>query len=219
LAVAVLIASLALLPKVVGGPLVWLLGVVVCLGFAAYLFTEWNNRSAPHKPATPRFSDQRVCDIAQHLSALEAAYGLVPRELILRELTSLFDRKTFTEPLRECSNQNWAYRLDSCYQTLRLLQQRERNVKAVAADLTTRYIELRTEVDRYCMQMGVCLFTPEVNYARIEGHIGKATFKANLPPERKFAKLLNGNPSIPDEIADAIEKHRLRAVELKESLR
>lgn len=220
LAVAVLIASLALLPKagaVVGGPLVWLLGVVVCLGFVAYVFTEWNNRSSPQKPTTSRFSDKRVDDTAQALNSLEAAGG--DRASILSQLRSLFDRKTFTEPLRECPNQLWADRLDSCYQTLRLLQQCERNVRRLAPDLDRRYIELRTEIDRYAMRMGACLFTPEVDYGKVEAHIGKATFKAHLPAEKKFAKLPNGNPNIPDEVADGIEKHRLRAVELKDGLK
>jgi hypothetical protein len=221
LAIAVLIVVLAVLSKAagaLGGPLIWLLGIVVFLVLAAYVFTLWNSRSNAGESKTALFSDVRVNEVFQNLSAL-AALDRITRDSLLTELRALFDRKTFTEPLRRCPNQVWTDRLDSCYQTVRVLLQFERKVKAIAPDLAARYIELRTEVDRYGMQMGACLFSPEVEYSKIEDHIGKESFKKHLPAEKKFKKLPNGDPDIPDVIADAIEEHRLRCVELKDSLK
>jgi len=221
LAIAVLIVVLAVLSRAAGAlgrPLIWLLGIVVFLVLAAYVFTERNNRSAAGASKTALFSDTRVNEVAQNLSAL-AALDRITRDSLLTELRALFDRKTFTEPLRQCPTQVWTDRLDSCYQTLRVLLQFERKVKSVAPDLAAQYIELRAEVDRYGMQMGACLFSPAVEYSEIEAHIGKESFKKHLPAEKRFKRLPNGNPDIPDVIADAIEEHRLRCVKLKDSLK
>jgi len=55
-------------------------------------------------------------------------------------------------------------------------------VSEVATDKYPIYVALLKEVGSYCMQMGALLFETPVDYNRIENHIGKITFKAQLPP-------------------------------------
>jgi hypothetical protein len=135
------------------------------------------------------------------------------------ELDLLFNRKTFRfEALRGCPEQRWADRLDSAYQTLRVLEGYLRDVKQVAEDEYPIYRDLVREVDLYCMQMGALLFDPAVDYNRIEEHIGKTTFRTQLPKGIFFRPGADKQPEIPDVINDQIERHRLRAVDLMDQL-
>jgi hypothetical protein len=140
------------------------------------------------------------------------------REL-LRELDLLFNRKTFRfEALRRCPEQRWADRLDSSYQTLAVLQACTRYIREVAEEKYPTYRDLIREVDVYCMQMGALLFDPPADYNRIKDHIGKVTFKAQLPPEIRFPVGPDRMPAIPDPLDAGIEPHRLRAVALMDEL-
>jgi TIR domain len=167
------------------------------------------------------FSDKEVHDVVTHLRTLQARVGgkpLAAREL-LHELDFLFNRKTFRfEALRRCTEQRWADRLDSSYQTLTVLEACTRIIKEVAEDKYPTYRDLVREVDVYCMQMGALLFDPPVDYNSIEEHIGKATFKAQLPKAIRFPVGPDQMPKIPDPINDGIEPHRLRAVALMDTL-
>jgi hypothetical protein len=75
-----------------------------------------------------------------------------------------------------------------------------------------------TEVDRFCMQTGGLLFEPAVDYGAIKKYIGKSALKANLPKKKKFDVDDRKLPVISDEINDAIEPHRLRAIQLMDQL-
>ena len=167
------------------------------------------------------FTDKEVNDVVRRLRRLHENQGgefLAQREL-LPELDSLFDRKTFRfEALRRCPEQRWADRLDSAYQTLKVLQSYMRNIRNTIPARYTIYRELVMAVDKYCMQMGALLFEPGVDYNEIEDHIGKSTFKAHLPKEIRFPVGPDKQPEIPDAINDMIEPHRLRAVELMDQL-
>jgi len=167
------------------------------------------------------FSDKDVTDVVLRLRRLHEDHGtefLAWREL-LPELDLLFSRKTFRfEALRGCPEQRWGDRVDSAYQTLKVLQGYVRNVRDTAADRYPIYRDLVMEVDKYCMQMGALLFEPGVDYNEIEAHIGKTTFKAHLPKEIRFPVGPDKQPEIPDEINDKIEPHRVRAVELMDHL-
>ena len=139
----------------------------------------------------------------------------VGRRELIQELDRLFNRKTFRfEPLRKCPEQRWADRLDSAYQTEKVLRDWERNVREVAKDKYPIYVELLKDVGSYCMQMGALLFEPAVDYNRIEGHIGKTTFKAQLPAEIRFPVGFDKQPKIPNEVNTPIEGYRKRAVKL-----
>lgn len=163
------------------------------------------------------FSDKQVLDVVVTLRKLQQRQGLEFlgwRELF-GELDRLFNRKTFRfEALRNCPEQRWADRLDSAYQTEKVLRSWERNVREVAEDKYPIYVDLIKEVGSYCMQMGALLFEPSVDYNSVEGHIGKITFKAQLPAEIRFPTGSDKQPKIPSEINDPIERHRKRAVTL-----
>ncbi len=167
------------------------------------------------------FTDKDVIEIVDRLRRLHENQGeefLVRREL-LPELDSLFNRKTFRfEELRRCPEQRWADRLDSGYQTLKVLERYLRNIRKLIPEKYTTYRDLVMEVDRYCMQMGALLFEPGVDFNKIEDHIGKSTFKSQLSKEIRFPVGPDKQPIIPDKINDTIEKHRLGAVQLMDQL-
>jgi len=168
------------------------------------------------------FSDKLVLDVVARLRQLKQPQGaeFVGGHDLLRELDRLFNRKTFRfETLRGCPEQRWADRLDSAYQTEKVLQDWERNVREVADDKYEIYVGLLKEVGSYCMQMGALLFEPPVDYNTIEDHIGKTTFKAQLPDEIRFPVGSDKQPIIPDEINNPIERPRKRAVTLMNRLR
>jgi len=167
------------------------------------------------------FNDKIVLDVVVRLRELQQRQGaeFVRRRDLLLELDRLFNRKTFRfEALRTCPEQRWADRLDSAYQTERVLRAWERNVREVADDKYEIYVDLLKEVGSYCMQMGVLLFEPPVDYNSIEDHIGKTTFKAQLPREIRFPAGSAKQPIIPEEINNPIERHRKRALTLMNRL-
>ena len=92
-------------------------------------------------------------------------------------------------------------------------------MRELAEDKYPIYVDLLKEVGSYCMQMGALLFEPAVDYNSIEGHIGKTTFKAQLPAEIRFPVGSDKQPMILTEINDPIERHRRRAVRLMDKLR
>ena len=168
------------------------------------------------------FTDKLVLDVVVRLRQLQQRQGaeFVGRRDLLRELDRLFNRKTFRfEPLRRCAEQRWDDRLDSAYQTEKVLRDWERNVREVADDKYEIYVDLFKEVGSYCMQMGQLLFDPPVHYNSIEDCIGKTTFKAQLPPAILFPRSSDKQPIIPDEINNPIEGPRKRAVTLMNRLR
>lgn len=168
------------------------------------------------------FSDKAVLEVVVRLRNLQQRQGteFVGRRELLGELDLLFNRKTFRfEALRKCPEQRWADRLDSAYQTEKVLKRWERNVREVAEDKYPIYVALLEEVGSYCMQMGAHLFEPAVNYNGVEGHIGKTTFKAQLPAEIRFPVGSDKQPTIRNEVNKPIERRRKRAVTLMNKLR
>jgi hypothetical protein len=177
----------------------------------------WRLPDATEPSSGQEFSDNQVRDVVMTLRKLQQRVGMefVGRRELIQELDRLFNRKTFRfEPLRKCPEQRWADRLDSAYQTEKVLREWERNVREVAKDKYPIYVELLKEVGSYCMQMGALLFEPAVDYNRVEGHIGKTTFKAQLPAEIRFPVGFDKQPKIPNEVNTPIEGYRKRAVKL-----
>jgi hypothetical protein len=135
---------------------------------------------------TDEFSDKDVNDVVLHLRRLHKGKRteFLDEPDLLPELDLLFNRKTFRfEELRRCPEQRWADRLDSAYQTLKVLQGYVRNVRGTMPAKYSTYRDLVMAVDKYCMQMGALLFESGVDYNQIEEHVGKSTFKAHLPNE------------------------------------
>ncbi len=189
--------------------------------------SDSGSADAPHRVPGPlagiEFSDAKVNNVVMELQRKHQHSGkeeLDGPELIA-ELDLLFNRKTFRfEALRGCPEQRWADRLDSAYQTLKVLLAYMRNVRDTLPDDQYRiYQELIREVDVYCMQMGTLLFEPAVDYNAIEPYIGTRTFRDHLPEAKRFPfRDSNLLPIIEDEINDSIEPHRLRAVQLIDQL-
>lgn len=164
------------------------------------------------------FSDDLVRKVAMRLGDLDPARN--SREF-LAELDALFERKTFRfESMRGCPEQRWADRLDSAYQTLKVFQQHMPDMRrALPEEKYRNYRDVVMEMERYCMQMGANLFEADVDYERIAPHIGKPTFKAQLPAEKRFDVDAAKQPIIDDAVNDAVDSHRVRAVELMDQLR
>jgi hypothetical protein len=171
--------------------------------------------------SSEEFSDNHVLDVVLRLRKLQQRPGteFVGRRELFRELDRLFNRKTFRfEALRKCPEQRWADRLDSAYQTENVLKDWEHNAREVAEDKYPMYVDLLREVGSYCMQMGALLFEPAVDYNSIKGHIGKTTFKAQLPAEVRFPVGPDKQPIIPNEVNNPSERYRKRAVRLMNTL-
>ena len=173
-------------------------------------------------PPGPEFSDRLVNDVAIQLQQIKRDQNseFVPRRELILSLDRLFNRKAFRfDPIRDCAAQGWDRRLDGAYQTEKLLRQYERNVQEVAPEKYDVYLDILKEVGDYCMQMGATLFDTAVDENRVYEHVGKPTFTAQLPQVHDFPTLPNKKPIIPDEINDAVEQPRKRAVRLMNKFR
>ena len=180
-------------------------------------FTRLTASNSNVRSGAAEFTDEQVNDVVVRLQHARENAGVEfvgGRELVI-ELDQLFNRKTFRfETLRGCPEQRWAVRLDSAYQTLRVLRMFMRNVRETVPDKYEIYIEVLKEVEKYCMQMGTLLFDPPVDFDAIELQIGKSTFKAQLPAQIRFPVGPDRQPEISDVINEHIDPHRARAVEL-----
>ena len=157
---------------------------------------------------------QRLCMLHQQMKS-----EFLPEETLLSEFDLLFNRNTFRfEKTGDCTEQRWADRLHSAYQTLQLLEFYTRNIRQVAPTKYSDYQKLLREVSGYCMQMGTLLFEPSVDYNVIEPFIGKTSFKDHLPKKVDFPTRPGKKPIIPADINDPIENHRENAVALMNQL-
>lgn len=101
-------------------------------------------------------------------------------------LDELFQRKTYTEPLDECENQQWRDRCEGARETLYQLRQwKEKVSRGVAPHVLDYYEELVKEVDGYCMALG-----------------------AHLLEERRFPKRKTGKLAIESAILRPCEDRR-----------
>ena len=172
------------------------------------------SRSRPDDAA--EYADSIVNNVAAHVRMLlrEERDEAVRRRKLLRELELLFNRKTFREATRNCLEQRWGERLDAAQQTFDFLEQNIRTITDVMPEQFRTLRELAQAVDKYCMNMGALLFTSQVDHDKADAHIGKPTFRAQLPPELRFPAGPDRHPIIEDAVNDNIETHRLRALEL-----
>lgn len=110
-------------------------------------------------------------------------------------LKQLFDRKTFKEPLLQCTDQRWVDRYSGARQTFKELLRHKQIVQEHArtseADL---YNALMGEVDGYAMDL-----------------------RAHFLTERKF-DFKQGQLDIPSDIAETCEKRRARVNKLVEAM-
>jgi hypothetical protein len=81
---------------------------------------------------------------------------------LIRDLGQLFQRKTFNEPLDDCTDQNWRARYDGARLTHETLRVRRDQVKAAcSADQFQLFQELLTALDGYAMATDSMLFTSQ----------------------------------------------------------
>jgi hypothetical protein len=85
------------------------------------------------------------------------AIGPLPASALIPELEELFRRKTFNEPLEECTRQSWIDRYTGTRETIAGLQTYRPIMKADNSYLLDLYNELLGELDGYAMNMGALL--------------------------------------------------------------
>ncbi|UCF90763.1 MAG: toll/interleukin-1 receptor domain-containing protein [Desulfobacterales bacterium] len=111
---------------------------------------------------------------------------------MIPEFEQLFQRKTFYEPIDECSAQAWVDRYVGCYETHQLIEEKQRFVRENAwphvADL---YDELIMELDIYAMDI-----------------------KSLLVPERKYELDRDGRLRMPEGVRETCERKRRRVHDL-----
>lgn len=114
----------------------------------------------------------------EHLRCLRR-YKAPPLPLndLLPKLAELFERKTFNELLRECTEASWSDRLRGGFLVKKVLEAYKNNVADFGTpEQKALYAELLKEVDGYCMEMTAGLFTKEADLtsARVEKYVDKA---------------------------------------------
>jgi hypothetical protein len=87
------------------------------------------------------------------------AIGPQPAAALIPELEDLFRRKTFNEPLEECTRQSWIDRFTAARETIAALEAHRPIMKADNTYLLDLYNDLLAELDGYSMNMGALLLT------------------------------------------------------------
>jgi len=83
--------------------------------------------------------------------------GPVPVSKLIPILEDIFRRKTFNEPIEECTRQGWIDRFTGARETIAGLKAYEPAMKADNSYLLDLYNDLITELDAYAMNMGALL--------------------------------------------------------------
>jgi len=126
---------------------------------------------------------------ASELAALEplTAHDVIPG------FDALFRRKTFEEPLQDCSEQNWPDRYRGAIETLERLRAHESAFLRLRL-LAGAYLLLRSELDGYIMEL------------------------RSLLESEPFTRRPDGTLEIPPEILVPCEERRERVLELRDGL-
>ena len=99
-----------------------------------------------------------------HWPAFAAAVkeiGPLPAAQLIPDLEELFRRKTFNEPLDECTRQSWIDRFTAARETIAGLETYRDAMKADGTYLLDLYNDLLGELDGYAMNMGALLLREE----------------------------------------------------------
>ncbi|HEX6626149.1 MAG TPA: TIR domain-containing protein [Pyrinomonadaceae bacterium] len=101
---------------------------------------------------------------AHHWGAFEKGLAAIRPPTIdelIPGLEQLFRRKTFNEPLDECTRQTWLDRYDGARQTLERLSRYRQVMEADDSHLSDLYHELVGQLDGYAMDMSALLLREE----------------------------------------------------------
>jgi len=100
----------------------------------------------------------------KHWAAFEdevKGIGPLPADKLIPGLEEFFRRKTFNEPLEECTSQNWIERFTGVRETIAGLRRYDPVMKADNSYLLDLYNELIAQLDVYAMNMGALLLKEE----------------------------------------------------------
>jgi TIR domain len=115
-------------------------------------------------------------------------------------LAGLFDRKTFHEPVNECTNQAWFQRYDGAVATRDVLQAQKELVTAECdAQLADLYRGLVAAVDGYAMEMSASLFKKRTFNRADDGRLA-------IPPDEQ-AGLERRRLEVRQLVAKIIDRH------------
>jgi TIR domain len=110
------------------------------------------------KPKAPASFADQWDDLQMRLAAI----GPQPVTSVFPQLSTLFDRKTFHEPVDECMDQSWFQRYDGAIATREALRAQADLVVAECGETAAEmFRELLAQVDGYAMDMRALLFKPE----------------------------------------------------------
>jgi hypothetical protein len=87
--------------------------------------------------------------------------GPLPTDKLIPGLEEIFRRKTFNEPLEECTSQNWIERFTGVRETIAGLRRYDAVMRADNSYLLDLYNELLAQLDVYAMNMGALLLKEE----------------------------------------------------------
>jgi hypothetical protein len=106
-----------------------------------------------------------------NFEAAVKAIGPLPAADLIPGLEDLFRRKTFNEPLEDCTRQSWIDRFTAVRETLAALESHRPVMSADNTYLLDLYNQLGAELDGYSMNMGALLL--KENRFDIDGQSGK----------------------------------------------
>ena len=92
-----------------------------------------------------------------HFERAVKAIGPQPASELIPGFEDMFRRKTFNEPLEECTRQSWIDRFTAVRETLAALETRRPVMTADNSYLLDLYNQLGSELDGYSMNMGALL--------------------------------------------------------------
>jgi hypothetical protein len=126
----------------------------------------------------------------------------------------LFQRKTFEEPLAECSDMTWTRRLVGAVETReRLAAAREAVEQAASPHMAYQYERLISELDGYAMELRSSLIQDRREFGRLPDGRVNIPDEIQLPCEARRRKVLwlagrVAQPGPPPVLADAVKFKR-----------
>jgi hypothetical protein len=110
-------------------------------------------QSAPPREAWEKAFDAKWPAFSERVKAI----GPLPAADLIPDLEEIFRRKTFDEPLDECTRQSWIDRFAGVRETMAGLRMYRPILKADDSYLLDLYNDLLGELDGYAMNMGALL--------------------------------------------------------------
>ena len=146
-----------------------------------------------------------------------------PATSIFPRLPGLFDRKTFTEPVEECTDQSWFARYDGAVATREALKEQRELVEAECdVQVADLYRDLVAAVDGYAMDIRALLFEPRDFILSGDGTRAvpggeRAALERRQETIHRLVAVLTGEQERP-VLSDAVRFDRSKAFAARKSL-